>query len=376
MPFVRKCHWCATIWRRTNIKCISSIMIVLITSCILYSIHHKAMLEINEVDATICKTGDLADERRFIHRERGINTITLNCIQRAPDFAVQKHRVFPIATHLSEPYLRLPKHMVYTQRVILLSPVRDAAARLRVFANLISTLSYPHNLISVHFGEDGSHDDTIEVAKNVSHQLVHKFGFANATVYKLNIKGNNRTRKNRHDPKHQVERRSHMGKARNLIMEYGLQNEEWILWIDSDVVSFRDDLIQQFLYSNKDVMVASALASHERNRSNSIFRYYINYDLNTFREVVQGDTQHRIWLFNLRAEGREVPVDYVGGCTLMIRAECYRKGLRFTEGPYKPTTYKLGRVQWNIETEGLAKMARDLGMGVYGLPHLEVLHKE
>lgn len=111
----------------------------------------------------------------------------------------------------------------------------------------------------------------------------------------------------------------------------------------------------------------------------SSFNIVRHYDFNTFREVVYDGTQYRIWLCDLKAEGREVPMYFVGGCSLMIKAACYRKGLKCTEEPYKPVKFKLGTEgvaeQLSIETEGLAKMARDLGMSVYGLPHLEVFHE-
>jgi hypothetical protein len=48
--------------------------------------------------------------------------------------------------------------------------------------------------------------------------------------------------------------------------------------------------------------------------------------------IIEGyGSTSRIYLPDLRAEGRVVPIDGVGGCTLLIRADCHRKGLDFPE---------------------------------------------
>ena len=81
--------------------------------------------------------------------------------------------------------------------------------------------------------------------------------------------------------------------------------------------------------------------------------------------IVEGyGSTSRIYLPDLRGEGRVVPIDGVGGCTLLVRADCHRNGLDFPETLYKH----------HIETEGLAKKAKDMGYSVYGLPFVEVYH--
>lgn len=59
-----------------------------------------------------------------------------------------------------------------------------------------------------------------------------------------------------------------------------------------------------------------------------------------------------------------VNLDGVGGTMLLVDAALHRGGLRFPEIPYK----------FLIETEGLAALARDLGIIPLGLPSVEVLH--
>ncbi|XP_045169441.2 uncharacterized protein LOC123532145 [Mercenaria mercenaria] len=325
-----------------------------------------------------CISGEYANSFiEIVSEEKGERHI-LHCLPQSPKIKSPSLYVIRLNDTLTERFLQIPKAKNFTEKVVILSPVRDAVDFLDQFGYLLSTISYPHNLISVHFGEDGSTDDTVFVAKRVCDRLINEFGFRKCTIYTMKIKGNKTTRKSRHDAKHQISRRSHMGKARNLLSNYGLEEEAWVLWIDSDVISFRPDIIQQFLYSDKDVMAASCL--FERKLFLSRFIDVRNYDLNTFRETVVGDTQYRIWLKDLKSEGREARIDYVGACALMVRADAVRKGLKFTEGPYHPQYLKSGNpeakieVQLNIETEGLAKMAREMDLDVFGLPFLEVYH--
>ena len=77
----------------------------------------------------------------------------------------------------------------------------------------------------------------------------------------------------------------------------------------------------------------------------------------------------------------EIPLDGVGGVSLLIRAELHRKGMNHDlnlslchlinasgiDFPFKPVDHQ-------IETEGLAKLAKIAGYGVYGLPNYIVWH--
>jgi glycosyltransferase involved in cell wall biosynthesis len=272
---------------------------------------------------------------------------------------------------LSEPYLRLPANLTSNDRVVILTPLRDASKQLKHFSDQLAKLTYPHHLVSVYFGEDGSSDDTFDIANQIANQLVRRHGFRDAKVFKLPINGNKSDRQTRHFPSKQIERRSHLAKARNLLTKLALKDEEWILWIDSDVGYFRDDVIQQFLFSDKDVMVASALVS---KIDLGYFRTYGVFDRNTRRlkTASNGIKQYSTYVNDLKAEGREAKIDLVGACMLMIRADCLRKGLNFPEEPYMPDGIM---VQFEgLESEGLGQLARDMGFEVYGLPFLEIYH--
>lgn len=268
-------------------------------------------------------------------------------------------------------YLKIPKRD-YRDEILILTPIHNVADRLSHYADLLKKLTYPHKLISVSFGEDCSTDETLTVAKVIVEDLKNEF--KSARLFHFNLTGQITGRWSVvHDRGMQWARRKHLAKSRNLLLKSSLQKQPWVLWIDSDISQLPSDLIQQLLSAHKDVVAPCCL-----------FNDGVNvrvYDKNTWREtkhslemqrnmpsnqlVLEGyGPSNRLYLPHLRAEGRVVPIDGVGGCSLLVRASCHRKGLIFPEDIY----------QHHIETEGLSKMAQTMGFSVYGMPFVEVYH--
>lgn len=74
---------------------------------------------------------------------------------------------------------------------------------------------------------------------------------------------------------------------------------------------------------------------------------------------------HRVMLADMRGSKEDlVELDGVGGTALLVYADLHRDGLHFPVAPYKHA----------LETEGLAQMAKDMGIHVYGLPNYVILH--
>ncbi|XP_060556091.1 uncharacterized protein LOC132716773 [Ruditapes philippinarum] len=272
-------------------------------------------------------------------------------------------------------FLQLPND-TYVYKICILSPVRNAATSLTRFGVQVGKLSYPPHLISLYFGEDGSTDDTFEVANRTAYNLRKLKKFNSAYAVKLNISGGYQGKhRTRHEQDVQEHRRTHMALARNRLFRFALRQKkfDYVLWIDSDIAELPDDLIQQMLFAKSDVVATCCLM-----RS---MGYKMKYDRNSWREtnasrnyqsqlepdalVLEGYSKTlRIHLPDLKSEGRIVELDGVGGCALMIKADCHRSGLHFPEVVYKH----------HIETEGLAKLAHDMGYNVVGLPFVEVFH--
>jgi len=84
-------------------------------------------------------------------------------------------------------------------------------------------------------------------------------------------------------------------------------------------------------------------------------------------------------LHDKRGADGPVRMDSVGGTMLLVKADLHRDGLIFP--PYKygveSTRMRNPHLVWGqgeIETEGLAMMAADMGVQCWGLPDCEILH--
>ena len=160
-----------------------------------------------------------------------------------------------------------------------------------------------------------------------------------------------------------------------------------VLWVDSDIVETPPTLIQDLTSHDKPVLVANCFQRFINDKGRKDIRPY-DYnswqdsqvaadlgasmgpddiilegyaDMATYRTLMAGsaDTNEN------RDQRAIIPLDGVGGTTLMVKAEVHRDGAMFPPFAF----YHL------IETEGFAKMARRLGWGCWGLPNYFVSSK-
>lgn len=278
----------------------------------------------------------------------------------------------PLTDELMKSKLRYPRRS-YTEQILILTPVHDVTKEIPHFIELLKALTYPHHLITIVFGEDSSEDNTFNVTKKIVNK--YQSEFKGMRVVHFNITGAaHGTWSEIHNEHKQLARRTHLAEARNLLLKTTLRNESWVLWIDI-IKSFPVDIIQQLLSAQRDIVAPLCLYSYESDDAKYV------YDRNTWRETSESleyqkhldkdqimlegyDETRRIYLHDLRAEGRVVPIDGVGGCCLLIRANCHKKGLLFPTKLYKH----------HIETEGLAKMAADMQFTIGGMPFVEAFH--
>ena len=277
----------------------------------------------------------------------------------------------PNATEL--PITTKTKGIVYP-KVLILTPIKNAESTLKGYFRLLCSLDYPHHLISVAIGEDSSTDNTQQMAEALVKQIQGYFN--RVEFYKLDLEFNLPARVTRHSYKWQLPRRRHLAKVRNQLLHRALRDEEWVLWLDSDLVYYKPDLIQHLLSAEKDIVAAACMTKDAPGK-------YFIYDRNSWRETeaslnfIEGkipgylmlegyyEPTMRIYLPKLGYEGDLVKIDGVGGCALLVRASCHRNGLIFPPFVYKH----------HIETEGLAKMAEEFKCEVYGMPNYFVIHK-
>jgi hypothetical protein len=138
-----------------------------------------------------------------------------------------------------------------------------------------------------------------------------------------------------------------------------------VLWLDVDVVEYPVDVIERLISYGKEIIHPHCVVTYGGD----------TYDQNAW--VNRG----RTFMEKLRTKGELVRLDSVGGTMLLVRADLHRDGLIFPPYPYgvasplvrKRNPYLRG-TRGEMETEGLAVMARDMGVQCWGLPNLEILH--
>lgn len=238
--------------------------------------------------------------------------------------------------------------------VLIATPLKDAAVFLDRYAKLSERLRYPRERLSLGLLESDSGDHSFAAASRLLPRLRRRV--ARAELHKHDF-GYPLPPLIRWEPTLQRRRRSILACSRNLLLERTLRGEQWVLWLDVDVVDYPSDLIDSLLRARRPILNAHCVR-HYRGPT---------HDRNAWRD------RGRLHLDDLRGEGEIVPLHAVGGTVLLVRADLHRAGLCFPPEPYG-ACHRLAREQGELETEGLGIMAHDMGESCWRMPALEVLH--
>jgi ADP-heptose:LPS heptosyltransferase len=243
-----------------------------------------------------------------------------------------------------------------TSTILILTPVKDAGRYLPRYRELLNRLTYPHRLISIGFLESDSFDGTYEAVKEMLPGLQREFRRAGARKRDFGYmlpRGIHRGAESI-----QIERRVTLARSRNHLLFYALDDEDWVLWLDVDVIEYPPDIIEQLLATGKDIV-----------QPHCVLRYGgPTFDENAWRDA------GKLHLDDLRGEGDLVRLDTVGGTMLLVRADVHRDGLVFPAFLYGKESGSVREGRGELETEGLGIMAADMGYECWGMPHLEILH--
>ena len=148
------------------------------------------------------------------------------------------------------------------ERVLILTPLRDAARYLIKYFDLLSDLTYPHDLIDLAFLVGDSTDDTLAVLSaelNRIQQRTDKIPFHSALIVEKDF-GNilKMDVEERHGFAAQGPRRKAIGRARNYLLYSALKPEHsWVYWRDVDIVDSPRKILEDFMAHDKDVLVPS-----------------------------------------------------------------------------------------------------------------------
>ena len=251
-----------------------------------------------------------------------------------------------------------------TSRVLIATPVKNGTRHLDSYFRLLEHFTYPKQLISLGFLEGDSEDGTFDALFERSHAVgahYRRYGlWQYHTGFRLPPGAP------RWAPPIQLFRRKALARARNQLLSHALVDEDWVMWLDVDVIATPPDLIETLIATGRDIVHPHCVLTPGGP----------SFDRNAWRE------HGAVLMENLRGQGPLVRLDSVGGTVLMVRADLHRDGLIFPPFLYGPT-HRLARRPgpWaalgqsgEIETEGLGLMAADMGHQCWGMPDLEVLH--
>lgn len=247
------------------------------------------------------------------------------------------------------------------QRVLILTPVKNAKPYLDGYFQRLKALTYDRQHLSLGLLESDSDDGTFEQLQDIARNIDGTYH--SIKVFKRDYGFKIPDGVPRWESGLQQARRCILARSRNQLLFRALENEDWVLWLDVDVVEYPADLIEKLLSYGLDILHPDCV----RERGGKSF------DRNAWKN------DGSLHMHDLRGTGQPVRIDSVGGTALLIRADLHRDGLVFP--PYKygvesPVIRKQHPVwgRGEIETEGLAAMAHDMGIQCWGLPDLELVH--
>lgn len=151
------------------------------------------------------------------------------------------------------------------ERILILTPLKDAAPYLAKYFELLAELTYPHDLIDIAFLVGDSSDDTMAVLAMELDRIQKrpdKIPFRNAMVVEKDFGFQlSQSVEDRHGFEAQGPRRKAMGKARNYLLSTALKpDHSWVYWRDVDIVDNPKEIIEDFIAHDRDILVPSRLA--------------------------------------------------------------------------------------------------------------------
>lgn len=148
------------------------------------------------------------------------------------------------------------------ERILILTPLKDAAPYLSKYFELLAELTYPHHLIDLAFLVSDSADDTLAILASELDRIQKrpdKIPFRSAMVVNKDFDFHlSQSVEDRHSFEAQGPRRKAMGKARNYLLSTALKpDHSWVYWRDVDIVDSPKKIIEDFIAHDKDIIVPS-----------------------------------------------------------------------------------------------------------------------
>jgi hypothetical protein len=162
------------------------------------------------------------------------------------------------------------KAVLNEERVLILTPLKDAAPFLSKYFELLAELTYPHRLIDLAFLVSDSQDDTLAVLAAELDRIQKRpdqIPFRSAKIIQKDFHFHlSQNVEDRHSFEAQGPRRKALGRARNYLLATALKPEHsWVYWRDVDIVDSPEKILEDFIAHDRDILVPSMIATHHRS---------------------------------------------------------------------------------------------------------------
>lgn len=271
--------------------------------------------------------------------------------------------LLPQPAAATSPLQPAPETTPAVPAVVVLTPVKNAAHHATGYVDRVLALDYERSQLSVAILASDCSDDTV-AAFTTEFERLEQVGIS-TQIFTRDFGYSLPEGVPRWEPSLQLARRTVLAKSRNHLLFGGLGDADWALWLDVDVIDFPNDVIDQLLAVDGDIV-----------HPNCVDRTGRCFDLNAW-------TDHGRWHLEDYVGLGRVELHAVGGTMLLVRGDCHRDGLIWPahlhgvdNARVRRNPEELGRPEiGEIETEGLAILADDMGLTCWGLPDLTITHE-
>jgi hypothetical protein len=146
------------------------------------------------------------------------------------------------------------------ERVLILTPLKDASPYLAKYFELVAEITYPHHLVDLAFLVSDSTDDTTAALAAELDRMQKRpdvTPFRSATIITKDFGFHlSQDVNERHLVKAQGPRRIALGRARNYLLYTALKPEHsWVYWRDADIVECPPRVIEDLIAHDRDIIV-------------------------------------------------------------------------------------------------------------------------
>lgn len=158
------------------------------------------------------------------------------------------------------PIKSTPNGLANKERVLILTPLRNAAEHILQYFDLLSQLTYPHDLIDLGFLVGDCTDDTLGILSAELDRVQTRkdnVPFRGVVIVEKDFGVTiGQDVETRHGFAAQGPRRKTLGKARNFLLSAALKpDHSWVYWRDVDIQDSPAKIIEDFIAHNRDILV-------------------------------------------------------------------------------------------------------------------------